>query len=59
MHNPCKPDFFFFVIYCHSYCVDYKLWKHKREKHRKQNIGENEYLDYVKGAIKRMKGGYR
>lgn len=59
MDNPCKPDCHGRNIYCHSYCINYKIWKHKREEYRKQNIKESEYFDYVNGAIKRMKGGKR
>lgn len=57
MENPCTPECIGRNIYCHSYCNNYKLWKREREKYKKRNKIESEYIGYVKDAVMRMKGG--
>lgn len=55
MRNPCyeceKRK-----LGCHDKCKDYKTWK---MQYTARDKGENEYLDYVMGAIDRMKGNGR
>ena len=53
MKNPCKPDCKRRDTYCHVHCKDYKKWK---EQYKTSDPEQQEYISYVTGAVKRMKG---
>ena len=40
-------------LHCHSQCRKYIEYKNK---HKTSNREENEYLDYLQSAIRRMRG---
>ncbi|WP_187116703.1 hypothetical protein [Anaerosalibacter massiliensis] len=52
MKVPCK-DCMRRTLGCHSHCTAYREYKNR---FKSRDRVENEYLGYVEGAIKRMKG---
>ena len=53
MESPCL-DCEERKLYCHSVCKNYISYKNN---HKTCDKGENQYLDYLQSAIRRMKGG--
>lgn len=56
MRNPCKPNCEKRDIYCHAHCEDYKEWK---SEYKTRDAEQQEYIEYVTGAMQRMKGSGR
>lgn len=52
MKVPCK-DCMRRKIGCHSYCTAYREYK---DKYKSRDKEESEYLCYLEGAMRRMKG---
>lgn len=55
MKAPCK-DCVKREIGCHSNCNKYKKWKSKQKSRDKEEV---EYVGYLEGTMKRMKGSSR